>query len=70
MIIKTDSRDVPPSWSDCSGTYGYEEWRVWIDGQLIVDEFGTGGAFFDDEAHAISVARWLVENPVSWEIVN
>jgi len=71
MIIRTNSRDVPPSWSDCCGSYGFTEWRVWINGELIIDEFDTGGSCFDDEAHAVESARWMVSNPepvgvVSW----
>ena len=70
MIIRTDYREVPPSWSDCCGTYGFTEWRVWVDGVLIIDEFDTGRTCFDDEAHAIDTARWIMDNPVSWVIAN
>jgi hypothetical protein len=56
MTIKTECNEVPPSWSDCCGTHGFTEWRVWVDGVLIIDEIGTGGTCFDDEAHAIECA--------------
>lgn len=56
--IQVETREVPPSWNDCSGHHGWTEYRVKIDGKTILDTFGQGD-FFDDEEHAIECAKEL-----------
>ena len=56
--VQVETREVPPSWSDCSGHHGWTEYRVKIDGKTILDTFGQGD-FFDDEEHAIECAKEL-----------
>ena len=55
-ILKTDDYHHPArnNW-DC-GTHAYTEWKVWINGEVIIDEVGTGSACFEDEDHAIESA--------------
>ena len=59
--VRTQSRDHGARWSDCCGTPAYSEWRVWVDGVLMIDTFETGFDFFDDEKHAISTALQCAE---------
>jgi hypothetical protein len=62
MEIRTQCNEVAPTWSDCCGIFGFTEWRVWVNGALVIDEIGTGYGCFDNESDAISTAQWIVKN--------
>ena len=57
--IKVETREVPPSWNDCSGHSGWTEYRVKINGKTVLDTFGEGD-FFEDKEHAIEAAKYLM----------
>ena len=59
MNIRVEERHEPARWNDCSGTCAYAEYRVWIDGKLVLDTFYEGD-YFEDREHAIDCAKYLL----------
>ena len=59
--IQVQTREIPPSWNDCSGHHGWTEYQIRIDGKLVLDTFGMGDCF-EDKDHAIETAKWMLEN--------
>jgi len=66
--VRVETREVPPSWNDCSGHHGWTEYRVKIDGKTILDTFGQGD-FFEDEEHAITTAK-ILHAKALWETID
>ena len=58
MKVTTQTRYEEPQWNDCSGHSGWEEYKVWVNGELIIDTFHQGG-YFDSESYAIETAKDL-----------
>ena len=48
--ITVETREIAPRWSDCSGTSGYIEYRVRVNGRVFIDWYP-----FDDKDSA-----WIV----------
>lgn len=55
--ITVETREIAPRWSDCSGTSGYIEYRVRVNGRVFIDWYP-----FDDKDSAIETAQWCLRN--------